>query len=238
MTSADQVEDGFDRAVSPGPDIEGPRGCGLKAIGAMAFGQPDDAKAGAKALFGMGPVRDDRLAKRRCRGADLCRLLADMIECPARIAAVPRRHVLGHGRMLVIAARPEMGGNALALEEDLDRSAGEPHLHFKARKVVRHAVVVIADFDVIIDTDPAQTPLRKNVRLGRKWLQGRTVDLFEKLAPRLAKPSDRSFLVQLLEKSRKRRVDLQQGTETAVAEPAEKPALHQENRLFCLGFIP
>lgn len=64
--------------------------------------------------------------------------------------------------MLVIAAHPGMRGDALALEENLDSSAGQPHLHFQAREAIRNAVIVIADFDVIIDANAAQMPLSKN----------------------------------------------------------------------------
>jgi hypothetical protein len=95
-----------------------------------------------------------------------------------------------------------------------------------------------AGFDVIIDSNPAQIPLRKDVWFGRKRLQRRPVDLFEKLAPVLAKPSDGSFLVELRQERRKRRVDLCQREEGAVAKPAQKPAFHHQHRLLDLRFIP
>src|SRR5208337_2180124 len=61
--------------------------------------------------------------------------------------------------MLVIAALPWMSRDALALQEDLDRAACEPDFHFRARKAVRDAVTVIADFDVIVDVNAPQIPI-------------------------------------------------------------------------------
>ena len=43
----------FDRAVGPGADVDGAFGGGFQTLGAMGTHEPDDAKAGAKALFGM-----------------------------------------------------------------------------------------------------------------------------------------------------------------------------------------
>ena len=46
------VEDGFDRAVGAGADVERPAGGGLEPRGAERLGQTDDAETGAEALLG------------------------------------------------------------------------------------------------------------------------------------------------------------------------------------------
>src|ERR1700737_4461611 len=56
------VEDGADRAVGQRADLDRPRGSGFEAIGAEWPHQPDDAKAGSEALFGMRPALQDQLA--------------------------------------------------------------------------------------------------------------------------------------------------------------------------------
>jgi len=76
-------------------------------------------------------------------------------------------HVLGNGGVLVIAAHALMGGDAFALVEDLHRALGEAHLHFGPGEAVGHAVIVGADFDVIVDADAADAPLGQDVGLRR-----------------------------------------------------------------------
>jgi hypothetical protein len=46
---------------------------------------------------------------------------------------------------------------------------------------VRHAVEALLDFDVVIDANPGLQPFRKAVGLPGKRLQGRSIELFEKI---------------------------------------------------------
>jgi hypothetical protein len=50
------VEDGFDGAIGPGADLDGPFGGGLEARHAKGADKPDDAETGAIALLRMGPA--------------------------------------------------------------------------------------------------------------------------------------------------------------------------------------
>jgi hypothetical protein len=50
------------RTVGQGADLDCPRGGGFQAIGAEWPRQPDDAEAGAEALFGMWTALEDQLA--------------------------------------------------------------------------------------------------------------------------------------------------------------------------------
>ena len=82
------VEDGFDGAVGPGADLDGPL-CGrLDARRAVGAGEPHDAEAGAIPLLGMRPGLEDLLAQRRGRLADLAGVLPDALDRPAGIAPV------------------------------------------------------------------------------------------------------------------------------------------------------
>ena len=56
------VEDGFDRAVGAGSNIDGPLTGGIDACIAIVSRKPDNAEASAKALFGMRSLFQDQFA--------------------------------------------------------------------------------------------------------------------------------------------------------------------------------
>jgi hypothetical protein len=114
------VEDGFDRAVGARADVDGALGGSFQTLGAMGAGQPDDAQTGAETLFGMRSLFEDQFAERRRRRADQARVDADALDRPAGVSPVAGRHVLGDGRVLVIAARAHVHGDPVALQEDFD----------------------------------------------------------------------------------------------------------------------
>src|SRR5258708_500029 len=59
------VEDGSDRSVGPGADIERPRRGGLDALRTERFDQPYNAETRPEALFGGRSLLQDQLAQRR-----------------------------------------------------------------------------------------------------------------------------------------------------------------------------
>ena len=75
------IEDGFDRAIGPGADLDGALGSGLDARGAERADETHDAETGAVALLGMWPAFQDLLAKRRGRRADLAGVVSDVLRC-------------------------------------------------------------------------------------------------------------------------------------------------------------
>src|SRR3984893_14079397 len=78
----------------------------------------------AETLFGMRSLFEDQFAERRRRRADQARVGADTLHRPAGVSPVAGRHVLGDGRVLVIAARAHVRGDPGALQEDFDWSRG------------------------------------------------------------------------------------------------------------------
>jgi hypothetical protein len=60
----------------------------------------------------------------------------------------------------VVAAR--MAGDATATGKDLDGAARNAQFHFLAHQCVRHAVIVVIEFDVIVDVDGCAFPLGQN----------------------------------------------------------------------------
>src|SRR5262249_14471646 len=150
------IEDGADRSVAEAADVDRARGGSFEPIATECAQEAQDAAAGAEALLGMGAALQDEFAQRRSRRPDALRLLADAIDGPVGIAPVTGRHMLGDGRVLVVAARSYMSGDPLAPGEDLHGTCGEAHLDFGAREAVGHAVEVMIDVDVIVDADAAQ----------------------------------------------------------------------------------
>ena len=128
------VEDGFDGAVGPGADLDGPLGGGLDARRSIGADETHDAETGAIALLGMGPSLQDLLAQRCGRRADLTDVLADALDRPAGVAPVARGHLLGNGGVLPVPAGPQVDGDAFALVEDLDAADGQARLDLLVRR--------------------------------------------------------------------------------------------------------
>jgi len=90
----------------------------------------------------------------------------------------------------------EMDGDPFASGEYLDATAGEPNLDLGAGEAMRHAVIMLVDVDVVIDSDTASAPFGEHVGLGRQGLERRPVEFFEQLAPRHTETPDRALVVQ------------------------------------------
>jgi hypothetical protein len=87
------VENGFDGAVGPGADLDGPFGGGFDARRAKSADEPNNAETGAITLLGMGPSLQDLLAERRRRRADPAGVVSDALDGPAGVAPVAGGHV-------------------------------------------------------------------------------------------------------------------------------------------------
>ena len=123
--------------------------------------------------------------------------------------------MLGHGGVLAVAAGAQMGGDPLALGEDLDGRPGQPHLDCSSGEAIGHAVVMAVDIDVIIDADPADAPFGEHVGLDRQGLEHRPIEFLEQLAPGHAEPADRPLLVEADQQRADRLVQLPPGCRSA-----------------------
>src|SRR5437867_5946457 len=113
------VEDGTERAVGERADLDGARGGGFQTCDAERPRQPQDAEAGSEALLRMRPLLQDEIAE--CRGcrSDEGGVPADAADGPVGVTAMAGWHVGGGGRVLAVAARSQVHGDPLALDEDL-----------------------------------------------------------------------------------------------------------------------
>jgi len=175
-------KDGVDRAVGPGADLEAAPAGRLEALDAVVAGEPQDAEAGAEALLGMGPAAQDHVDQGGGVGSDRARLALDALVCPAGVAAMGTRHVLGHGGVAAAGAAQQMAGDTLALVKQLDGALGDARLDLLAQQAVRHRVVMAVDVDVIVERDAALAPLGVDVGLDRQSSERRPIELVEQLA--------------------------------------------------------
>ena len=120
--------------------------------------------------------------------------------------------------------------------KDLDRGERDPHLDFLADQLVRHAVVMLGDLDVIVEADAAALPLGVFVGCGWQGSQGRPVELFEKRAP-AGTPAAHWPVVQIVEQRSDRRIEFGQREEAPVPQPRQYPASDRLNADLDLGFI-
>ena len=88
-------EDGGDRGVGSGADLEGPLTGGLEPFVAMAPGQAQNADGRAEPLFGMGARAHDDVDQGLGIGTDGGGVMADPLRRPGGEPSMGARHVLG-----------------------------------------------------------------------------------------------------------------------------------------------
>src|SRR3569623_3415146 len=88
----------------------------------------------------------------------------------------------------------QMRRHPLAAEEDLDGLLGDASLDLLMHEVMRDAVVMLGDLDMIIEVDPAALPLGVLVRLIRQGDQRRVIEFLEQLAPASSPAPERSIV--------------------------------------------
>src|ERR1700756_2009072 len=92
-------------------------------------------------------------------GADRLGLMADALVGPVAIAPVGAGHVLGDSGGPMRAQAAAMAGDPFAAMKDLDCRGGDARLDLLAEQLVRHAVIVLGDLDVVVEADAAALPL-------------------------------------------------------------------------------
>ena len=128
-----------------------------------------------------------------------------------------------------------MRRDPLTLEEDLDRLRRQPHFDLVPREAVGHAVKMSVDLDMVIDADAAQAPLGKAIGLGGQALEVGSIEFFEQCAAGDPESSERALVVELPQQLADRCIELGQTVKAAMAQPAQQPALDDQDRGFDLG---
>ena len=85
--------------------------------------------------------------------------MADALVGPVAIAPVGAGHVLGDSGRPMRAQVSAMAGEPFAAMKDLDCRGGDARLDLLAEQLVRHAVVMLGDLDVVVEAHTAALPL-------------------------------------------------------------------------------
>jgi len=140
------------------------------------------------------------------------------------------------GDGLSVTSRTQMGSHALTLVEKLNGRGRGAHFHQFLYQVVRHAVKVRVEDDVVIDVDPCAGPLAQIERLGRQRFQRGLVNSHELRRPRAFSFAEWS-LVDAVPQFADGLVQLLDGEELPVAQRRDDPTLGQLYARFDLGFV-
>ena len=223
----------MDAAVGAGAELQTAPACGFEPAGAVLPGEPQNAQTGSKALLRMRPAFENDRRQFGGVGANGGGVTPDAIDRPAGIAAMGARHVFRQRGVAAADAAAHMAGDALTFVEQLDRALGDARLDLFLQQAMRHRVVVAVDIDVVIETDPAQSPLGINVGLAWQPIERRPIEFLEQTPPADAKASHRP-LVQIDDQPGDRGIELAQREEALVSQPGQDPALDHQNA----GFDP
>src|SRR3954468_3105058 len=230
------LEDGGDRFVRTGVEQQGTGAGGVDALLAVALDQPENADGGAEALFRMRSRPQDDVDQGVDVGADLGCFGTNTLMGPVAITTMRARHMLNNRRRAMRQGAAQMRRHPLAAQENLDSLLGDAGLDLLTHEVVRDAVVMLGDLDVIIEVDPAALPLGILVRFIRQGSERRTIELFEQVAPTSSPTPERS-VVQLDQECVDRLVEGGEGEESAVAQTRENPSSDDLDPDFDLGFV-
>src|ERR1700760_2612151 len=121
--------------------------------------------------------------------------------------------------------------------KDLHRRGREACLQLLTGELIRHAVQVAIDLDVIVDIDPNSFPLCELIAFRRQRLQRRAIDLGKQTGATsvtLAKTP----MIELLEEFGNGFVQLRDTEELTMPQRRNNPALGDQNRIFSLGLVP
>lgn len=109
-----------------------------------------------------------------------------------------------------------MAGHPLALLEDLHGVGGKPDLELLTLQFMGHAVIVIVDFDVVVDVDGGNLPLGIFVGFVRQWQSMGLIEQDKELAARLLEFAQ-SSVVQTLQQLTNGTIEVGQSVELSVA---------------------
>ena len=202
----------------------------------VPFRQPQDPETGAVALLRVGAVGEERLHEGGGLHPDRRRPGYAPRGTPVPVPLVGQGHVGRDGGVAPPGGAPQMGGHALAALKDLHRARGEADVDHGPHQGMGDRVIVVVDFDMIVDGDLGDLPLavdegRRGQRPERGPVQAREQVLAARpVAAHLAG-------VQLDEKLPDPRVQGRQREEPVVPESGEDPAFGDLHGHFDFGFV-
>src|SRR4030065_1224604 len=132
------------------------------------FIEAQDSQTRAVGLFGAGSALDDSLNQSSGVRAGLFGPADESGGTPFGIGLVRRWHMFFDRGVLMGHKATGMVGHALAFAEGLHGVGRKPDFESFALQFTRHAVVVLVDFDMVVDADGGDLPLGVLVGLLRE----------------------------------------------------------------------
>ena len=188
-------------------------------------------------MFGMRPRAQDDVDQSVGVGPDLGGVAANALMGPVTIAPMRARHMLGDGGRTMRQGAAQMRRHTLAAQENLDGLLGDPSLDLLTHEVMRDAVVMFGNLDMIIEVDPTALPLGILVGLVRQRRERRTIELVEQFAP-TSPPATQRSIVQIDKKTVDRLVEGGEREEAAVPQARQNPSTDNLDPHFDFSFIP
>jgi len=130
-------------------------------------------------------------------------------------------HVLSHG-MVIGGEAAHMRGDAFAAMEDLYRVSGEACFQLLVGELIRNAVIVAIDLDMVVDVHAHRRPVSHDIALGGKRLQRGSIQGGIERGPGPFPLAERP-LIQALKPFAQGLVEFGQGKEFFVAECRDQP---------------
>ncbi len=144
--------------------------------------------------------------------------------------------MLGEGGVLALLKTPLVDHNAPVIKEDLHGIGAEEDLYLLAGKLIRDAIEVLLDFDVIIDIHFRLFEIDISVPLGRKGLKIRSLYSFEEL-PAAAIEFPEFPCIEAFQKLFDLDIKLLNAKERMVSQGRDNPSGDQKDANLDLGLI-
>jgi hypothetical protein len=197
----------------------------LQAYRGVSLGQAHDAQASAVTHLRMRLAFEDDPHQLRSRWAYIRGPVDQPRRRPLQVGLMAFGTVVVQRGRRMCHQPAAMGGDAHAMIEDLDGGRRVARLQFLAHQLIRNAVIMSLDLDVIVDVRTDLLSLRQDVAFHRQGPQGGLVQLFEQAGsagiPAFAERSS----VQSIQQRRDGFVEVCQREEPGVTQRRHNPAL-------------
>lgn len=138
--------------------------------------------------------------------------------------------------MLPFDETSSVGGNALAAMKHFNRDSGVARVQFQFGKAVRHRVIMLLRFNVIVDARAYRFPFRVLVTILRQMVQCRLIQ-FDEHAMAAARQFLEGAPIQIMKQLRDGSVGFVQAEESLVAQVCQYPPLSHKYAAFYFGLV-
>ncbi len=149
--------------------------------------------------------------------------------------AMRPRHVRDVGRIPAATGEVGVRRDPPAGHEDFDGGRRDARLDARVHELIRHAVPVVRDVDVIVDVDATRLPCRQLVPMGRQRAKRWPIELLEERPPTDAHDLHR-LGVDRVEARANRDIQVREREEGLMAEHRQDPPLRDLHAHFDFGF--